>query len=73
MFLDITTTNNFTIFMEKIKDVDLMIGCVDNFAARAAINQAALELNLTWFETGVSENAVSGHVQLMKRKMMKSF
>ncbi len=43
--------------------VDLVLGCVDNFEARATINQACLELGLTWFESGVSENAVSGHIQ----------
>ncbi len=28
-----------------------------------AINTACLELNEKWFESGVSENAVSGHIQ----------
>ncbi len=40
-----------------------MLGCVDNFEARTTINQACLELGITWFESGVSENAVSGHIQ----------
>eukprot|EP00873_Tetraselmis_striata_P045044 jgi/Tetstr1/465308/TSEL_010005.t1 len=29
------------------------------------INQAALELGQTWMESGVSEDAVSGHIQLL--------
>lgn len=29
------------------------------------INQACLELNQTWIESGVSEDAVSGHIQLL--------
>jgi ubiquitin-like modifier-activating enzyme 5 len=70
--LDITTTKNFDSFLQQIKSVDVLLGCVDNFAARAAINQAALELDLTWFETGVSESAVSGHVQLMRREQSVS-
>lgn len=28
--------------------------------------QACNELNQAWFESGVSENAVSGHIQLLK-------
>lgn len=45
--------------------VDLTLSCVDNFEARLAINTACNELNLTWFESGVSENAVSGHIQFI--------
>lgn len=45
--------------------VDLVLSCVDNFEARMAINTACNELNQTWFESGVSENAVSGHIQLI--------
>jgi hypothetical protein len=40
--------------------VSLVLGCVDNYGARLAINQACLELGQDWFESGVSENAVSG-------------
>jgi molybdopterin/thiamine biosynthesis adenylyltransferase len=43
--------------------VDLVLSCVDNFEARMAINTACNELGQTWFESGVSENAVSGHIQ----------
>jgi len=50
--------------MEK-KPVDLVLGCVDNFEARVAINQACLELNIPWMESGVSEDAVSGHIQFI--------
>ena len=28
--------------------------------------KACNELNLNWFESGVSENAVSGHIQFIK-------
>ena len=30
-----------------------------------AINTACNELNQKWFESGVSENAVSGHIQFL--------
>lgn len=45
--------------------VDLVVSCVDNFEARMAINAACNELNISWFESGVAENAVSGHIQLI--------
>ncbi|KAK2855269.1 hypothetical protein Q7C36_007138 [Tachysurus vachellii] len=70
---NITTVDNFTHFMERIsngglqegKSVDLVLSCVDNFEARMAINSACNELGQTWMESGVSENAVSGHIQLI--------
>ena len=46
--------------------VDLILSCVDNFEARMAINTACNELGQPWFESGVSENAVSGHIQYLK-------
>mmetsp|Transcript_24404 Transcript_24404/g.40099 ORF Transcript_24404/g.40099 Transcript_24404/m.40099 type:complete len:440 (+) Transcript_24404:54-1373(+) len=45
--------------------VDLILSCVDNFEARMTINQACNELGLKWMESGVSEDAVSGHIQLL--------
>lgn len=30
-----------------------------------AVNRACNELSQTWFESGVSENAVSGHIQFL--------
>uniref|UniRef100_A0A2R5L8U2 Ubiquitin-like modifier-activating enzyme 5 n=1 Tax=Ornithodoros turicata TaxID=34597 RepID=A0A2R5L8U2_9ACAR len=69
---NITTIDNFQHFMDTIKtgslqgeQVDLVLSCVDNFEARMAINAACNELNQVWFESGVSENAVSGHIQLI--------
>ncbi|XP_057680346.1 ubiquitin-like modifier-activating enzyme 5 isoform X1 [Corythoichthys intestinalis] len=70
---NITTMDNFNHFMERLshggledgKPVDLVLSCVDNFEARMAINTACNELGQTWMESGVSENAVSGHIQLI--------
>ncbi|KAM9839478.1 ubiquitin-like modifier-activating enzyme 5 [Aulostomus maculatus] len=70
---NITTMENFAHFMERIshggledgKPVDLVLSCVDNFEARMAINTACNELGQIWMESGVSENAVSGHIQLI--------
>jgi len=71
---NITTMESFSKFLEAINTggldgqspVDLVLSCVDNFEARMAINTACNELNINWFESGVSENAVSGHIQLLK-------
>lgn len=70
---NITTVANFDHFMSRLKEgsltggpVDLVLSCVDNFEARMAINTACNELGQTWFESGVSENAVSGHIQFIK-------
>ena len=46
--------------------VDLVLSCVDNFEACMAINQACNELGQVWVESEVSENAVSGHIQLVQ-------
>ncbi|KAF4520337.1 hypothetical protein B566_EDAN004397 [Ephemera danica] len=70
---NITTVDNFETFCNTIshcnlKDggpVDLLLSCVDNYEARMAINAACNELSITWFESGVAENAVSGHIQLI--------
>nr|CAG4638492.1 EOG090X07G2 [Cyclestheria hislopi] len=69
---NITTVDNFQHFMSRIREggltggpIDLVLSCVDNFEARMAINTACNELKQTWFESGVSENAVSGHIQFI--------
>jgi ubiquitin-like modifier-activating enzyme 5 len=70
---NIITVENFDHFMSRInggslggQSVDLVLSCVDNFEARMAINKACNELGQIWFESGVSENAVSGHIQFLK-------
>ncbi|KAF2070831.1 hypothetical protein CYY_007855 [Polysphondylium violaceum] len=70
---NITTIDSFEHFKSRIEKggivpdtpVSLVLGCVDNFEARTAINQACLELNRSWMESGVSENAISGHIQFI--------
>lgn len=69
---NITTMDNFAHFMGRIQNgglkggpVDLVLSCVDNFEARMAINTACNEIGQSWFESGVSENAVSGHIQFI--------
>lgn len=70
---NITTVENFDHFISRLSTgsmtngpVDLVLSCVDNFEARMAINKACNELGQTWFESGVSENAVSGHIQFIQ-------
>ncbi|KAK4747317.1 hypothetical protein SAY87_026354 [Trapa incisa] len=74
--LNITTVQGFETFMSSLGNktfrpekegsgVDLVLSCVDNYEARMVVNQACNELNQTWMESGVSEDAVSGHIQLL--------
>ncbi|SPP86874.1 ubiquitin-like modifier-activating enzyme 5 [Drosophila guanche] len=71
---NITTIENFDHFLNTItgggtvagQPVDLVLSCVDNFEARMTINAACNEKCLNWFESGVSENAVSGHIQFLR-------
>ncbi|GFZ11937.1 NAD(P)-binding Rossmann-fold superfamily protein [Actinidia rufa] len=74
--LNITTLQGFETFLSSLKNktfrpsekgsgVDLVLSCVDNYEARMVVNQACNELNQTWMESGVSEDAVSGHIQLL--------
>ena len=69
---DITTSENFEHFLGRVSKgglgetpVNLVLSCVDNYAARLSINQACNELNQPWMESGVSEDAVSGHIQTL--------
>ncbi|KAH3765718.1 ubiquitin activating enzyme, E1 family [Pelomyxa schiedti] len=70
---NITTVSNYQKFVASISrggqkpgtPVDLVLSCVDNYEARITINQACNECNIVWMESGVSENALSGHIQLM--------
>lgn len=70
---DVTSTSHFEHFLGRLKSggtdgaspVDLVLSCVDNYGARTAINQACNELGLPWMEAGVSEDAVSGHIQTL--------
>jgi ubiquitin-like modifier-activating enzyme 5 len=71
--MDITTTANFEQLLDRLRHggvdgkskIDLVLSCVDNYAARTALNQACNELNQEWMESGVSEDAVSGHIQFL--------
>eukprot|EP00731_Ephydatia_muelleri_P019460 Em0012g285a len=71
---NITSVSHFPHFLERISNghlsgnqrVDLILSCVDNYEARMAINQACNELGQVWMESGVSEDAVSGHIQFLR-------
>eukprot|EP01024_Parvocaulis_polyphysoides_P039173 TRINITY_DN3536_c0_g1_i4.p2 TRINITY_DN3536_c0_g1~~TRINITY_DN3536_c0_g1_i4.p2 ORF type:complete len:467 (-),score=88.93 TRINITY_DN3536_c0_g1_i4:345-1745(-) len=69
--MNITTVEGFDKFKNSICNeqgtsrVDLVLSCVDNYEARLTINQVCLELNQVWMESGVSEDAVSGHIQVL--------
>ncbi|KAL3139967.1 hypothetical protein ABBQ38_004254 [Trebouxia sp. C0009 RCD-2024] len=69
--MNITTVEGFEAFKSSICDpqgksrVDMVLSCVDNYEARMTINQVCLELGQLWMESGVSEDAVSGHIQVI--------
>lgn len=69
---NLTQIDKFADFSSRLRTgsltggpVDLVLGCVDNFGARIAINSACCELGLNWFESGVSEDAMGGHIQFI--------
>lgn len=72
--INVTTVEGFQKFLDSLTcqskegrttGVDLVLSCVDNYEARMVVNQACNELGQTWMESGVSEDAVSGHIQLL--------
>ena len=70
---DVTKVDAYTAMTARIsagglsgQHVDLVLSCVDNYEARMVINRACNELAQPWFESGVSENAVSGHIQFVE-------
>lgn len=70
---NITSTEHWQHFVDALTlggvtrgtPVDLLLCCVDNFQARLTVNLACLTYELPWMESGVAENAVSGHIQLL--------
>lgn len=67
--MNICTIDNYDKFIERVSHgsltggrVELVLSCVDNYAARITINKVCNELDQTWYESGVSENAMSGHI-----------
>ena len=70
---NITVTENFNQMKERITNgslsgldrVDLVISCVDNYSARSSINGACNQLKQIWIESGVSEDALNCHFQMM--------
>ena len=70
--INCTTVEGYAQFEDSVKGpdgasrVDLVLSCVDNYEARIAINRVCLDLGQVWMESGVSEDAVSGHIQLLK-------
>ncbi|KAG5482735.1 hypothetical protein CUR178_06772 [Leishmania enriettii] len=70
---NITSTGHWQRFSDALtkggiapnSPIDLLLCCVDNFQARLTVNLACLMYEVPWMESGVSENAVSGHIQLL--------
>jgi len=69
---NITTGEGFDHVSDRIQNgalikgrIDLVLSCVDNYAARMTINTICNNLSQVWFESGVSEDALSSHIQVM--------
>lgn len=69
---NIVSNEHFDKFIEKIETgglnggrINMILSCVDNYGARMAINKACNMLNQIWMESGVSENAMNGHIQFI--------
>jgi ubiquitin-like modifier-activating enzyme 5 len=69
---NIVSNDHYDNFIEKIISgglkggkIDMILSCVDNYGARMAINKACNQLNQIWMESGVSENAMNGHIQFI--------
>jgi ubiquitin-like modifier-activating enzyme 5 len=69
---NILSNEYFDKFLDRISHggldgnkVNLVLSCVDNYAGRMAINKACNLLNQVWMESGVSENAMNGHIQFI--------
>lgn len=70
---DVTLPSNYDRFVHDLStgnvwgdgSCDLLLCCVDNFTARMSVNEVCLQQGLPWMESGVAENAVSGHIQLL--------
>ena len=69
---NITTSENYDKFLDNIEHggidgdrISIILSCVDNYGARMTINKACNKLNQIWMESGVSENAMSGHIQFI--------
>jgi ubiquitin-like modifier-activating enzyme 5 len=71
---NITKVQHYDHFLDRLlhggidnkSPVNMVLGCVDNFEARITVNRACLDLGISWMESGVSENAMSGHIQFIK-------
>jgi len=70
--LDVTLSSNFDLLLDRFskgglngKPLDVVLSCVDNYEARMSVNQAMNELDQVWMESGVSEDACSGHIQFI--------
>lgn len=70
--MNITTQDGYDHVKDRIerggldnKQIDLVLSCVDNYSARMTVNAICNRLNQIWFESGVSESALSGHIQVL--------
>jgi ubiquitin-like modifier-activating enzyme 5 len=62
---NICSTEWYEVLLNELSAETLLLCCVDNYAARLTINRACMQAGTVWMESGVSETAMSGHIQTM--------
>lgn len=65
--INICLIDSFKVLVDELSnpDTNLLLCCVDNYAARLTVNRACIQTKKSWMESGVSETALSGHIQTM--------
>lgn len=69
--MNITTQDGYEHVKDRVLEgglkgpIDIVLSCVDNYSARMTVNSICNRLNRIWFESGVSESALSGHIQVL--------
>eukprot|EP00761_Pharyngomonas_kirbyi_P013681 gb/GECH01013710.1/.p1 GENE.gb/GECH01013710.1/~~gb/GECH01013710.1/.p1 ORF type:complete len:371 (+),score=76.38 gb/GECH01013710.1/:1-1113(+) len=60
--VDVSAVDGHQVFHRNMESVDMILCCVDNYGARISVNRTALEKGTVWMESGVSEDALNGHI-----------
>jgi ubiquitin-like modifier-activating enzyme 5 len=63
--VNVCSVAGYAALKNATQSADLLLCCVDNYTARLTVNRVCLETERIWMESGVSESAVSGHIQTM--------
>jgi len=62
---DITDGRGFDAFLDEIKKVDVVLGCVDTFHVRMFMNAKCVDANRTLIDSGVTEDGINGSIHVI--------